>query len=187
MKINVVAFSTNGCRTAIRLKEALKEDDVRLFSKTSSDNLGLEKIEGRTSDWTRRSFEECDALVYIGAIGIAVRYIAPHIRRKDVDPAVVCMDDMMAIEFNRMLHEIGLRAPQDVSLISFNNTEISRYHHPALSTFDVQPYQLGVQAMKLMLAVLKGETEAPAAIDVPFTLIPRDSVAELSQRRKDNA
>ncbi len=93
MKINVVAFSTNGCRTAMRLREALREDDVRLFSKTSSDNLGLERIEGRTSDWTRRSFEECDALVYIGAIGIAVRYIAPHIRRKDVDPAVVCMDE----------------------------------------------------------------------------------------------
>ncbi len=106
---------------------------------------------------------------------------------KDRPTGVVCMDDLMAIELSRTLSDFGLRVPQDVSLISFNNTELSRYHHPALSTFDVQPYQLGVQAMKLMLSVLKGETEAPVSIDVPFTLIPRDSVANLSTRSEDNA
>ena len=37
------------------------------------------------------------------------------------------------------------------------------------------------------LSVLKGETEAPASIDVPFNLIPRDSVAKLSPRSEDHA
>ena len=97
------------------------------------------------------------------------------------------MDDLIAIKFSRMLSEIGLRVPQDVSLISFNNTEISRYHHPALTTFDVQPYQLGAQAMTLMLDVICGKTQAPVSIEVPFTLIPRDSVAELTQRSEENA
>lgn len=106
---------------------------------------------------------------------------------EDRPTAVVCMDDLMAIELSRTLNGFGLRVPQDVSLISFNNTEIGRYHHPALTTFDVQPYQLGVQAMKLMLDVIRGETEAPAAIDVPFTLIPRDSVAILKTGSDDNA
>jgi len=90
--------------------------------------------------------------------------------------AMVCMDDLMAIELSSTLADFGLHVPGDVSLISFNNTELSRYHHPALTTFDVQPYQLGVQAMKLMLGVLRGEVCAPAAIDVPFTLVPRESV-----------
>ena len=48
MRIIVVAFSTNGCRTALRVKDALEGEDVRLFSKTSSDSLGLEAIEGKT-------------------------------------------------------------------------------------------------------------------------------------------
>ncbi len=94
MRINVVAFSTNGCRTAMRVKDALAGEDVRLFSKTSSDNLGLEAIEGKTSEWTGRSFEECDAIVFVGAIGIAVRYIAPYVKRKDKDPAIVCLDEL---------------------------------------------------------------------------------------------
>jgi len=101
--------------------------------------------------------------------------------------AVVCMDDAQAIALCQTLSQLGLRVPEDVSLISFNNTEIGRYHQPALTTLDVHPYQLGVHAMRLMLDVLAGKAEAPAAIDVPFTLIPRDSVANLTTGSESNA
>lgn len=93
MRIDAVAFSTNGCRTALRLKEALGEDDVRVYCKTTSDSLGVERIEGKVGEWTGASWNGCDAIVYIGAIGIAVRYIAPYVRSKTTDPAVVCMDE----------------------------------------------------------------------------------------------
>ncbi|MBQ9689603.1 MAG: cobalamin biosynthesis protein [Candidatus Methanomethylophilaceae archaeon] len=93
MRINAIAFSTNGCRTAIRLKEAFPEEDLRIFAKTQCDTLGVERIEEKASVWTGRSFEECDAIVFIGAIGIAVRYIAPYIKAKTIDPAVIGMDE----------------------------------------------------------------------------------------------
>lgn len=93
MKIVVIAFSTNGCRTALRLRDNMPEHEFTLACKTSSDTLGIGNIEGRTIDWVGRRFPETDAMVFIGAIGIAVRYIAPYIRRKDVDPAVICMDE----------------------------------------------------------------------------------------------
>jgi DNA-binding LacI/PurR family transcriptional regulator len=97
------------------------------------------------------------------------------------------MDDLMAMELARTLRGFGLRVPQDVSLISFNNTELGRYHQPALTTIDVHPYQLGVHAMQLMLDILSGKAESPAAIDVPFTLIPRDSVVNLNTGSKNHA
>ncbi len=93
MRINAIAFSTNGCRTAIRLKEAFPEEDLRIFAKTQCDTLGVERIEEKASEWTGKSFGECDAIVFIGAIGIAVRYIAPYIKAKTVDPAIVGMDE----------------------------------------------------------------------------------------------
>lgn len=94
MRIDVVAFSTNGCRTALRIADVLKDEEVRLYSKTSSDTLGLEPVDGSMRAWTGRAFEECDAIVFVGAVGIAVRYIAPYVRSKDSDPAVVCMDEL---------------------------------------------------------------------------------------------
>ena len=45
------------------------------------------------ADWTKKSFASCDALVYIGAAGIAVRSVAPHIQSKTTDPAVLCVDE----------------------------------------------------------------------------------------------
>ena len=93
MRISIVAFSTNGCRTAMRIKNSMPEHDFTLACKTTSDTLGLHNIEGRTIDWVGQRFTDSDALVFIGAIGIAVRYIAPYVKRKDKDPAVICLDE----------------------------------------------------------------------------------------------
>ena len=93
--------------------------------------------------------------------------------------AAVCMDDEQAIGLEHLLDSIGLKVPRDVSIIGVNNTEASRYHHPPLTTIDVNPYQLGVHAMNLMLDMLKGEAEAPSSVTVPFTLMERQSVADI--------
>lgn len=45
------------------------------------------------SGWTERQFQEAEGLVFIGAVGIAVRAAAPYLRGKDKDPAVVAVDE----------------------------------------------------------------------------------------------
>lgn len=44
-------------------------------------------------DWTADGFQRREALVFVGAVGIAVRAIAPHVRSKVTDPAVVAVDE----------------------------------------------------------------------------------------------
>ncbi|MGN1044816.1 MAG: cobalt-precorrin 5A hydrolase [Candidatus Methanomethylophilaceae archaeon] len=94
MRVAVVAFSTNGCRTALRLADVFDGHDVDLACKTGSDSLGIPGIEGTTASWVAERFDKVDVMVFVGAIGIAVRYISPHVRSKDRDPAVICMDEL---------------------------------------------------------------------------------------------
>lgn len=100
--------------------------------------------------------------------------------RTEIRPtAAVCADDTLAIGLSGVLKSMGLGVPEDVSVISFNNTEAGRYHIPALTSFDVDPYSLGTCAMHLMLDMLSENEDKPTSIEVPFTLYERDSVATI--------
>ena len=92
MKVKAIAFSTQGCRTLLRLKEIF--DDIDLYSKTRADSLGIQRVEGSLDEWTNESFHSCDALIFVGAMGICVRHIAPYLKSKDKDPAVIDIDEM---------------------------------------------------------------------------------------------
>ena len=91
MKVKAIAFSTQGCRTLKRLEGMF--DDIELFSKTRADSLGIQSVKN-LDDWTKESFGSCDALIFVGAMGICVRHIAPYLKSKDVDPAVIDIDEM---------------------------------------------------------------------------------------------
>ncbi len=93
MKISIIAFTANGCRTALRIVDALEGDDVTAECKTTHEVEGIERIRCTSDEWTRERFADSDAIVYVGATGIAVRLIAPYVKSKDVDPAVVCVDE----------------------------------------------------------------------------------------------
>ncbi len=66
-----------------------------LISEKLCSLLGLEKncIHRRVDEEMGVLFEENDALIFIGACGIAVRAIAPYIKSKTTDPAVIVIDD----------------------------------------------------------------------------------------------
>ena len=105
-----------------------------------------------------------------------------EIFRADNHPtAVVSMDDPLSIGLNGFLLTLGLSVPTDVSIVSFNNTQVGQYHSPALTSIDVHPRELGMHAMTLLINIIKGKVSQPTHIDVPFTLVERDSVSVIRQ------
>ena len=90
MKLAVFAYSRTGCGTARRVLAALPEAEARCYTVArlqEPDFLPLEK------QVYAAAFAGADALIFVGACGIAVREIAPYVRDKKTDPAVVCLDE----------------------------------------------------------------------------------------------
>lgn len=94
MIVNIIAFTGNGCQTALEVKNVLESEDVvHAYCKTSHDSHGIINLEGKISEYMEDWFESCDAIIFVGAVGIAVRHIAPYVKSKVTDPAIVSMDE----------------------------------------------------------------------------------------------
>lgn len=54
---------------------------------------GINSIEGNYVQWMKKIFDEYDYILFVGAVGIAIRGIAPYVKDKFKDPAVVVVDE----------------------------------------------------------------------------------------------
>ncbi len=89
--------------------------------------------------------------------------------------AVFAASDQMAIGAYRAIAEAGLRIPDDVSVVGFDNLEIAGYTVPSLTTIH-QPFEkMATNAVKLLLRLIKRQRlENPQEV-LPFELIVRGS------------
>ena len=71
---------------------------------------------------------------------------------------LVCYSDVMAWGAMRALQTAGRRVPDDVSVIGFDNTQLSESLEPRLTTVDQSRLRIGEQAVSLLMKSLSGET-----------------------------
>lgn len=91
----IISVSRDGRDLSKKLAEALIHhpfDEVKRFVFEKYADEECEKFSD-IKDLTARLFGEFDALIFVCACGIAVRAVAPHVRSKTTDPAVVVVDD----------------------------------------------------------------------------------------------
>ena len=94
MKVAVFAYSRQGCKTARKVMGYFVGDEVRAYTMERFEEPGFGAIERPSKPFYEPIFAWADAMVFVGAVGIAVREIAPFIRSKLTDPAVVSMDEL---------------------------------------------------------------------------------------------
>ncbi|MCX2721360.1 LacI family DNA-binding transcriptional regulator [Roseibium salinum] len=90
--------------------------------------------------------------------------------------AIFCANDLMALGCYDALKERGLRVPEDIAVIGFDNREISESMHPPLSTLVLPHYEMGEIAFELLLDNANGRQAGPGHIKVECPLVERNSV-----------
>jgi LacI family transcriptional regulator len=92
--------------------------------------------------------------------------------------AIFAANDQMASGAVLGLHRKGVRVPQDVSIVGFDDLPTSPYAVPPLSTIHQSSYEQGRLSAQAMLQLLAG-TRPTATVPLP-RLIARESTARLS-------
>jgi LacI family transcriptional regulator len=72
-------------------------------------------------------------------------------RESNPPTAIFCANDLMALGAIEALKQLGLRVPEDVSVLGYDDQEIARHTHPPLSTVVLPNYELGRWAVETLL------------------------------------
>lgn len=96
MKLSIISFTENGILLSEKIAQILSEAECVLYTKCGAYGKERQTVRFVTrsiGEWAKEQFEERNALLFIGACGIAVRAIAPHIADKLKDSPVLVMDE----------------------------------------------------------------------------------------------
>jgi LacI family transcriptional regulator, repressor for deo operon, udp, cdd, tsx, nupC, and nupG len=89
--------------------------------------------------------------------------------------AVFCYNDATALGAMRAAHAAGLRIPQDISIVGFDDIALAPFFEPPLTTMDQNKHEMGVLAVQMVLDLLNNKTVQDCVL--PSRLIIRESTA----------
>ena len=101
MKTALIGFTKNSGTIMQKLRKGFGEQGISCevwlkrkgVSREEAEAEGICLLNDSLTSWTGRQFQEKDALIFVGATGICVRSIAPYVRSKKTDPAVIVVDE----------------------------------------------------------------------------------------------
>ena len=99
--------------------------------------------------------------------------------QKDRPTAILVSDDILAVSLERVCLENHLAIPEDLSIISFNNSLFARLTSPQLTSIDIGAGQLGSEAASQIINHIENPNLLATKIIVPHPLIERDSCCKI--------
>ena len=167
--------------SAMRVVErliALGHRDIAFITGSLDSPTGVERLAGYKDALAGHGIALNEALIAegrwtpeTGAAGVE------SLRQRGVTySALVASNDDMAIGAMKQLHQLGVKVPEQVSVVGFDDVEYAVMGHPRLTTVRQPCYELGRTAGELLLTQIQGGPRG-RAVYLPHTLIERDSTA----------
>jgi DNA-binding LacI/PurR family transcriptional regulator len=97
--------------------------------------------------------------------------------------ALVVADDLMALGVLNTLDELGIRVPEDISIISFNNVLVTEMSRPPLTSVDINIFDLGFEAARSLIQKIENPKEPTKRIIIPHQIVKRFSCSHPNEER----
>ncbi len=131
-------------------------------------SVGLERIEGGKKALATYGLEQKDDLILEGNFLKRSGYqrAKEFLNMAEIPTAIFAANDYMALGVYQAILEEGLRVPEDVALIGFNDIEFSSMQGIELSTIGQKKFEMGAIAVEMLIERIEGKEDRPVAREV---------------------
>jgi LacI family transcriptional regulator len=164
---SVAVDNEQGVRAAVTHLVSLGHTRIGHIAGPQDISTGLSRLRGFRDGMRSHKLDVDDSqIVYANALSLAEGLRCGHeLLEGDSDlTAIVAGNDMLAVGCYGAFDELGLRCPQDVSIIGFNDMPFIDRLRPPLSTVRFPHYQLGTEAAQLLLERIETGGGGPVKI-----------------------
>lgn len=102
------------------------------------------------------------------------------LQQKNRPTAIFCISDILALGAITAAKELGLRVPEDLSVIGFDDVDDTTMFHPYITTVAQPCYELGKESFRVLNACMNNGEEINKKIVLPHKFIIRESAAQIS-------
>ena len=119
------------------------------------------------------------SLVRTGELSRETGYLAARelLALPEPPTAIVAGNNQLTVGVLSAVRDLGLRTPDDVSLVACDDVDLTRLHDPPIDVIERDPLELGTTAARLLLERLADRTLGPRRVKLPTVFVVRASTA----------
>lgn len=149
--------------------------NICFISSKIVNKLSKERLQGYKKALEENGFPVDENKIYLESFNVETGYKGVNeLLKKGHMDGICCGNDLIAIGAIRALKEKGLKVPDEVKVIGFDDISISKYVEPPLTTIRQPIYEIGRESVNMLLSIIeKGKTKMHKVLTV--TLVERGS------------
>lgn len=134
------------------------------------------RVEGYKSALLENGISFDEDLLFTGSFDeeTGYKYGKEIASMENMPDALIVTDDLVAFGAIQLFEKFNVKIPEDIAVASFNNSILSRYSNPPLTSVDIHAVELGRESMNLLIEAMEEEVKGKKII-IPYTIYNRQS------------
>lgn len=151
--------------------------------------LSQARLNGYTQALRQHGIMEDELLIQEGDYTLHSGYLITRklLSINRIPTAIFAANDEMAIGAMRAIHESGLQVPKDISVVGFDDINISSYVTPSLTTIQQPRYEIGQRSVNMLIKLIRSEPLEQSQVVLEDTLVTRESSSEMDNHLQEGS
>ncbi|EHJ51831.1 LacI family DNA-binding transcriptional regulator [Streptococcus macacae] len=167
-------------KTAVDYLYSKGHENILFVTNDQSSDIYTERYKGYQKGMQALRLSSYQSALFDSKKATTLAAFIERIQNENIT-ALVIIGDVISIRVIQFLSFYDIAVPEDISLISFNNSSYATLLHPYLTTFDINVSRLGRTSLHCLLEKIEDSSENNQKVLVPFTLKERESVRNLKK------